>query len=299
MLTIQKIYNKQINDFQSSESGATFSLIAAIYFVALIVITFIVNLFSIDTTTNTYHILSSAVLYGGLILLSITVMLNKGSASKNLVKKLNVKYLVISLLLMASMFMSVGKVNTLFSNWLIKIGLQQSAQYNITTNFEYVLAIFMFALMPALVEEFLFRGVILFGLNSKSVVCAIFTAILFTIFHANFYQVLYQFAFGFAFSLIAIKTGSILYGIIMHFVSNTFLLTMQYFFSEINYFSSLAITIVASVVFVALITYLLVFDKVKMSNQNKPFIKEFIIKGVFGVSFFALMYVIQVIGLIG
>lgn len=91
------------------------------------------------------------------------------------------------------------------------------------------LGLVLFAAIPALFEELLFRGLILNGflhLGKKKAV--LFSALLFMLMHANIQQTFYQFLFGVVLAIIAIKTASLWYAILAHFVNNAVVVIFQF-----------------------------------------------------------------------
>jgi membrane protease YdiL (CAAX protease family) len=84
------------------------------------------------------------------------------------------------------------------------------------------LAMFNTAVLPAVCEEFLNRGVILRGLRDtvRDRVAILISALFFGLMHANIEQTLYTFAGGIILALLTIKTRSIYPAMIIHFVNN-------------------------------------------------------------------------------
>ena len=78
------------------------------------------------------------------------------------------------------------------------------------------------AVVPAVFEEFFFRGVFYGGFKKTAGVrsAILWTAILFGIFHMNIQQALYAIFFGFILAIIREITGSMWPGMIFHFVNN-------------------------------------------------------------------------------
>lgn len=92
------------------------------------------------------------------------------------------------------------------------------------------------ALAPAIVEEFVFRGLIFHGLKKRNPFWAIIiSSLLFGAIHMNVNQFLYAFAMGIFFSLITYATGSMWPSTIMHFIYNAQSVILSYVI--INYFS--------------------------------------------------------------
>ncbi len=77
------------------------------------------------------------------------------------------------------------------------------------------------AIVPALVEEFMFRGVILNFLRKHGDGFALITSsFLFGLVHGNFVQIPFAFIVGLTCGFIVIKTGSILPSVFLHFLNN-------------------------------------------------------------------------------
>lgn len=89
--------------------------------------------------------------------------------------------------------------------------------------YHFVLDIINTAIIPAVCEEFLFRGLILMLLLPYGKKTAIFgSAVMFALMHQNFGQLIYTFGMGIVLALIAIETKSIWGGILLHFFNNLF-----------------------------------------------------------------------------
>jgi len=80
----------------------------------------------------------------------------------------------------------------------------------------------VFALLPAICEELAFRGFILSGFsrNGRTGVAIVFSALLFGVMHMIPQQVFNAFLLGMVLGLIALRSGSILPGVLFHFVNN-------------------------------------------------------------------------------
>ncbi|MCL2630276.1 MAG: CPBP family intramembrane metalloprotease [Firmicutes bacterium] len=105
-------------------------------------------------------------------------------------------------------------------------------------------------IMPAIGEEFMFRGLFLTVLKEKrgSVYAVLMTSLLFALSHLNAQQFVFQFLFGLVLGFITVKTGNILYSQIMHALSNAFVISLPLiipFFARIDTFSWYNIGIMA------------------------------------------------------
>lgn len=91
-----------------------------------------------------------------------------------------------------------------------------------SSNSEILLNFLMYAILPAILEEILFRGIILKNLLPYSKSGAIIiSALLFGITHMNPIQILFASVFGVILGVCYEYTGSLLIPIIMHFINNS------------------------------------------------------------------------------
>ena len=93
----------------------------------------------------------------------------------------------------------------------------------------YILIVIAIAVLPSIVEELLFRGLILHSLMPFGKTVAVFTsALLFSLFHMNPSQTVFQFFLGIIFALIYIRTKNMWYPMLLHFVNNFAIITYTY-----------------------------------------------------------------------
>lgn len=87
--------------------------------------------------------------------------------------------------------------------------------------FGFLLSVFAMAVFPALLEEFLFRGVIMGSLLKFGKPFAIFTSsLLFGLVHQNLVQIPFAFLVGLVLAFVVLETGSIWTGVLVHFLNN-------------------------------------------------------------------------------
>ncbi|MFM8911825.1 MAG: lysostaphin resistance A-like protein [Flammeovirgaceae bacterium] len=97
-----------------------------------------------------------------------------------------------------------------------------------------VVSLFLIVLLAPLLEELLFRGVVLHGFlkNYKPSHAIASSALVFAIIHGNLAQGLGAFFIGVVIGWIYWKTNSIIPGIIIHFVNNAVAFSSIFFFDE-------------------------------------------------------------------
>ena len=92
-----------------------------------------------------------------------------------------------------------------------------------------VQAIILMALLPALAEEFLFRGILYHSYRRVSVPLAVITsALLFGLMHMNLNQMPYAFFIGMVLALMVEATGSLYTSVLMHFLLNAFSVAISF-----------------------------------------------------------------------
>lgn len=94
------------------------------------------------------------------------------------------------------------------------------------------LVIFLYAMnvviIPPLVEEIMFRGVVLQSMRRFGDGFAIlFSSILFGLYHGNFIQMVFAFICGLAMSFAVVRTNSLLPSILIHFINNSISLAVE------------------------------------------------------------------------
>ena len=104
------------------------------------------------------------------------------------------------------------------------------------TSFEepFITAVFLHALIPAVLEEVLFRFIPLKLLENERKTAVLLSSVMFAFAHASLFQIPYAFIAGSLFSLIYFGTGSILIPIAFHFLNN-FLSLLSIYGIEENY----------------------------------------------------------------
>ena len=120
-----------------------------------------------------------------------------------------------------------GCFGTLFDMW----GISSQENPIPLNNFGwYVFYVVFFAVLPAICEELIFRGVIFSGLKRGigSVWAIVLSSLLFALIHQNLNQFIYPFIMGMVFAIIMNKTNNLLYTILFHFFNNFTTVTIQY-----------------------------------------------------------------------
>ena len=138
-------------------------------------------------------------------------------------KKVSLKSTFFIVIAAIFLFIMAGYVNAcsmiVFQN-LLDVSLEEISGHPL----EAMIAV---AIMPALIEEVLFRGIIYRGISDKKMAIFI-SAITFALLHMNFNQMAYAVVIGLIFGFVVEATGSIIPTMIMHFLINGFSVVIKY-----------------------------------------------------------------------
>lgn len=102
---------------------------------------------------------------------------------------------------------------------------------------ELLVNLFVIAIVPAICEEFLFRGAVqrtIFRIKSNPHVAIWISAIIFSAIHFQFYGFLPRLLLGAAFGYVYFWTGSIWYAVFAHFLNNVYAVCVAYYLQANN-----------------------------------------------------------------
>lgn len=134
----------------------------------------------------------------------------------------------------------------------------------------FILSILSVAVFPALLEEFLFRGVIMGSLLKFGKGFALFTStFIFGLVHGNLVQIPFAFLVGLVLGFVVLETGSFWSGVIIHFLNNLISLLLQYFEKS----ADKNIVTAVYMIFIAVMIMLGFFGIYLFSLKNKDLMK--------------------------
>ena len=141
------------------------------------------------------------------------------------------KYVAICVVIgLATMFLLSGTLNY-FQLLVDKLGLESpSVGFELNSVSSYLISLLALAVIPAVCEEMIFRGVLVNALKHKGKVFAVvISSIMFSIFHFSPTQLIYPVCFGLILSIVYLRTNNILFPMLLHFINNALSLSIQYF----------------------------------------------------------------------
>lgn len=132
------------------------------------------------------------------------------------------------------------------------------------------LAFFVGILAPIL-EEIVFRGILINKLRKYGEGFCIFASgFAFGLFHGNLTQMIYAFVLGCIFAYVALKTGTIIYGIIMHMIINLIgsVVMVNIVLSQKTYLMIIVVVCVLSILAAGITLFFLNLKKINIKKTN-------------------------------
>lgn len=257
---------------QASASGIAFSLAAVLPNVLSLI--FLIAIGSGDYTKTDWYLYVSYLLPQTAFAITIIWFLyySKTPLKKAVQsQKCKLRYFILAFILQVGLLF-LSELNALFLSFLGNLGYEDAGiRLPSMDGFGFVGVLLVVAVLPAVFEEIMFRGVLLNGLKSFGKVGSVLLCgALFALYHQNPAQTLYQFCCGAAFALIAVRSGSVLPTMLSHFFNNALILVLTKF--GVESFSApvfLSIMIASPICLIASLVWLFAFDKKKDGEKEQ------------------------------
>lgn len=118
----------------------------------------------------------------------------------------------------------------IFLNFVTMLFVQnhlQDTSSDLFYQYPFIVQLILMAVIPGIVEEFIFRGVIYHSYRKNGVLgAAVLSALCFGLFHMNFNQFFYAFVLGLVFALLVEATSSLFSSMLAHIAANSYSVIM-------------------------------------------------------------------------
>lgn len=225
-------FSKRTNIYKPSDASIAFILALLVPQIIMIIIYFILGK---NVAAN--HLTGSLVPQISFLIVFFYVNERK-KINYKLANQINFKIDVVILLLVIligviSIF-GFTPLTNLFDYITAKLGYSSVAtNIDLSSFWKFFAAIFYVALLPAICEELIFRGIITNGLKKYGMATTILlSAVLFALMHQNLQQLIYQLFLGAIMAYIVLKTGSIIYTMTLHFFNNFLIIFLAFLSGE-------------------------------------------------------------------
>ncbi len=174
-------------------------------------------------------------------------------------------------------------VNLLFNN---------STPYLPETAVELVASMIIVAILPAIFEEFLFRGIVVGSMvEFNTTAAAVFSSVMFAILHADMYGMLGYLLMGFVLTSIVRRSTSLYPAMIFHLANNMTALLLGYFNEELVYAPMFTILMFVTGVTIFFVTYL-IFEMMHKRPEKTGIMKT---GQLLGQSFVSLPIILSIV----
>ena len=253
---------------QAKASGLAYSLVISFVLVFSLVASLVLGIAGVKIDNNNkpdwYLYMSYLVPLLSIFLAIVIYFAWLKRPVKEVVKeqKCHPKYYIVAIFLQIGL-LSLGNINEIF------IGVLQDLGYKVPgpeipnlNGFGLFATLFCVAVLPAVFEEFFFRGIVLKGLrNFDALSSVLLCGVLFSIYHQNPAQTIYQFACGAAFALIALRSGSVYPTMLAHFINNALIIILFRFgIDDLASIAYVPYVMITSLCLIGALGYLFFFD---------------------------------------
>lgn len=271
------------------ESGVAFSLAALLPLVVSVLLSVVVAIAGEGATASVWYRYLAYLLPQLCFAAAAAVYIRRTRHPfAELYQSAKPRYFVLAVLLQFGLLFSLGELNTLFISFLEKLGYTSSASVLPPLEGGWLaLTLLVVALLPAVFEETLFRGILarnMQGAGWGTAVTILLSGALFSLFHGRPEQTIYQFLCGCCFALIAVRAGSILPTVLSHLINNAAILILSA--CGIDTFEGtlkIVLISVGAVLLVGTLTYLIFFDKKTNRRGGAPRAGVFFLAAAVGI----------------
>lgn len=278
--------------FTKADASKTYFLVLIVQLAVMIAFALIPGSFvaSLSDGWHFVYLLLSSLILEMAILTAVIIFNNKKkidtfSAIEFKTKTDWVSALIGALISALALFLTFHFFNYIDSAFA-SLGLNKGASsYTLNTWPKFLASTIVLALVPAFVEEIVFRGTLLHGLKQYTMIGAVLlSSVCFAFFHLSVFQLFYQLYLAIAFALVVCFTQDIKLSMIMHFTNN-FLVVLFEFLQKrysFNWFFMDSIPLWLAILMFILCTALIscLIYIIKIRNKNK--IKKHVVQKIYG-----------------
>ncbi len=294
---------KSVRPLSPFLGGAAFSVNVIIYLFISLIASVIIALCSLGEADAGKYIL---LLASPLAIISTSLIFfrfTRQPVKRLLPIRTKPKYYLIGILLIFGLLFSLSSLNDLLVKLFELMGYKRKE--NILPDFtgwNVVPALIVIAVIPALAEEVLFRGIILNSSEDRtgSVQSVLLVGLCFSLYHGSVEQTVYQFICGCLFALLAVRSRSVAPSVVIHFINNALIIILcacgctDVATGELvmPLVVKIAITILSALSLIGAVIWL-VLDKNELKKRGEGGVKKFFIGASVGIAVMLIMWVVN------
>ncbi len=218
-----------MSELGSRAGGASYTIIVLInLLLSLFVQSVLIGSGTYGTDGSKYVLYLVSPLAIGITLCLVTLVI-KQPVKRLLPVKTRPKYFLIGVLMVFGLLFSLNTANEYFVKLFELMGYKSQPNFlPDISGWKVVPAIIVIAVIPAVMEEIMFRGILLNNLEEGvgSVRSIFLVGFCFALYHGSVEQTIYQFICGCLFAWLAIRSRSILPSVLIHFLNNAVIIVL-------------------------------------------------------------------------
>ncbi len=216
------------------------------------------------------------------------------------VKPISFGFAFLSIIGAAGACMVANIVNNIILSYFQEMGATVTEAPSLMENtpVSYLLNLFTIAVLPALLEEMVYRGYILRTLRPYGDFYAVFlSSILFSLMHGNLRQIPFAFLVGLVLGFLYVQTNNIFIPIVIHFINNSISVSMEYltFYLSDDAANKLYLIVTFALINLGIIAALILLfvhrDKWRLQKSNS----RLTFWGRIGVMFTAPLFIVTMV----
>ena len=306
--------------FTKSDAGQTYLLVIIVQLVSVILLSLIPgSIFQKNEALYfCYNMLFQSLFIEGAILVAVLFFNSKKKIDTFSGIEFKTKTDWVNLLICVLMSVLVLFLTYHFFNYIddafVSLGLHESKTgepfntwKSINTWPKFIGGVFVMALVPAFVEEVVFRGSLLHGLKQYTMIGAVLlSSVCFALFHTSVFQLFYQLYLAIIFALVVSFTQDIKLSMIMHFINNLLVLFFEFLNQRFGFtwFFFKTIPLWATIIMFVVCTALIVSLVYIIKRRNEKKIKKHVVVKVYykenliaNLMLYGTMFVYLVVGI--
>lgn len=290
----------------SKGGGLAFSAAVTINLIISLIVSLIIGASGIADTDAAKYISYAVSPIAIGITLVLALCLYKQPARKVMPVRCHPKYYLIGLMLIFGLLFSLSSLNEYLIKLFELMGyVRRQNTVPDLSGWNLLPAILVIAVLPAVLEEILFRGIVLNNIEGEagSVASVFLVGLIFSLYHASVEQTVYQFICGCLFTLLALRAKSVAPTVLIHFINNALILI----FGSFNLLDAngnlilsqgweIGLTIASALCLVGAVVWLVLDKKIKggLCASQKGGVKTFFIFASVGIVITALSWILGI-----
>lgn len=286
----------------AAAGGLSYSGLVSIYTLVSLVASAIISVGSLSGSEAAKYISVLVSPVAIAIVLTLTITVVKQPVRVLLPVKTRPKYYLLGVLLIFGLLFSLNYLNEYLIRLFELMGYKRRPSFvPDVSGWRIVPALICVAVIPAIFEEIMFRGILLVNAEEGvgSVRAILLSGFCFSLYHGSVEQTVYQFICGCLFALLAIRSRSVLPTVIIHFLNNAaIIILMACGLVDANgamimsKTAEIIISVLSAVCLIGAVVWL-VLDKKLLKRQRFGGVKQFFIFAAVGIAVMALMWIIN------